>query len=318
MVFFDFNLLLSDISLLLLDAISGLLNLQLKLFDGLRFLLFASTQLFSLIFEVLAFCFLLVLFGFRVDDVLVEARYLVILLLKAFLTRQMFFEKLAVTRLQIVQLLLLLFTAFLEICLLSIELLELDVFFKFVVLLCFTLQGGDIGPECGNLSLFLLRGLLQGLNFGLLFFNSVLQIFDLVDFGGGSSDALLDLLSCVPDFRDCDAAFVDVLLLKFVRGCQRFVDTLVFLLELLQIVHIHDAVDEFRKIALDVLVLVRVEGQLLNLLDLGVFVLHRLNVEARVLFAVTVISHFQRFKLLFKSVNGGVWSNSFALSQSHC
>jgi hypothetical protein len=96
-------------------------------------------------------------------------------------------------------------------------------------------------------------------------------------------------LSRLEDLANLRFALVNVGKFVLVRSHKWLVETLVLLLELLQVVYVDDWVAELVEIALNVIELVLAEGDLLHLLQLGGFVFTGLNVKPGIIITVTVI-----------------------------
>ena len=158
-----------------------------------------------------------------------------------------------------------------------------------MMLVRLALQISDSRFKLPNLLLLRLWLFFAQSHFAGLLLNATLQLLDLVDLVGGHPDRGLDTLSRLEDLANLRFALVNVGKFVLVRSHKWLVETLVLLLELLQVVYVDDWVAELVEIALNVIELVLAEGDLLHLLQLGGFVFTGLNVKPGIIITVTVI-----------------------------
>jgi TRAP-type mannitol/chloroaromatic compound transport system permease small subunit len=105
-----------------------------------------------------------------------------------FLTGTFFSKQLLITISQSLLLGLLILRRLFVLAFFVLELPQLDVFLELVVFVSLAFEAGDISPESGNLCLFLFRLFLALGDFVRLFFDSALELLDLINLISGHSD----------------------------------------------------------------------------------------------------------------------------------
>lgn len=177
---------------------------------------------------------------------------------------------------------------------LTLEVPQLDVFFQLMMLVLSALESGDVCGQRNDDRLLLFRFLLGSCDPVCLLLDLFLEFGDLVTLVVGLADGHFDILAGFPDGVDLVTALVYVGLLVLVRCNERLVDGLILVAELLEVVDVDDGVDELGEVPLDIVKCVLVELHGVNLPQLGLLVLLRLNIKHSVVFAVTRFHNVSR------------------------
>lgn len=158
------------------------------------------------------------------------------------------------------------------------ELAEFAVLLEVSFLLALALEDGDLALELADALalLFLLFSLVLDFLVGLA--DLGLEGGDLLDLVGSHADSGADVGGFLEDLVVEVLALLDELLLAVVGGLERFVNLLVLVLELVQVLVADDFLQELLELPLDVLETLRVETESIYFLSGLGFVLDSIQV----------------------------------------
>ena len=213
---------------------------------------------------LLQFLLLLLLVNFllaRLLDHLVQLLHVVDVLDDLHLAALALVRQVFVELPHLVQFLVLVFPLLAQLFVAFAELAELAVLFEVGFLLGLALEDGDLALELADALALLLFFLALVLDFLVGLADLGFEGGDLFDFVGGHADGGADVGGFLEDLVVEVLALLDELLFSVVGGLERFVNLLVLVLELVQVLVPNDFLQELLELPLDVLEALGVEAE---------------------------------------------------------
>lgn len=250
-----------DVRLLLGVFLADGLEEALLLLQDLLLLLDAGAEGLGFLLQFLLLLLLVNFLLARLLDHLVELLHVVDVLDDLHLAALALVRQVFVELPHLVQFLVLVFPLLAQLFVAFAELAELAVLFEVGFLLGLALEDGDLALELADALALLLFFLALVLDFLVGLADLGFEGGDFFDFVGGHADGGADVGGFLEDLVVEVLALLDELLFSVVGGLERFVNLLVLVLELVQVLVPNDFLQELLELPLDVFEALGVEAE---------------------------------------------------------